>query len=176
MRVRPATIQDYPEILQVRTHLETPGVLQLSIDPVDHGLDVSIREGSYPRPLRLENPLNPPDVPIQPLEDEYYAVAEDAGELMGYVRALADLTRGVGWITHIAVMPKHRRNHVGYGLMDGVRRWAEIADLHHLQAELETRNLPAYRFFQACGFRLAGYNERLNPDGSIVVFVAAPVR
>ncbi len=176
MRVRAATIQDYPDILQVRTWTDSPGMLQLAIQRHEHGLEVAIREGSYPRPLRLDNPMQPPDVPLQPLEDEYYAVAEDAGEILGYVRALADLSRGVGWITHLAVTPRHRRNHVGYALVDGVRRWAEIQDLHHLQAELESRNLPAYRFFQACGFRLAGYNERLARDGTIVVFMAGAVR
>jgi GNAT superfamily N-acetyltransferase len=173
VNVRRAVPADLQQLSQVRAHYESDGALQLSQEREGEATITTFRRIRFPRVVRIEPDLAAPDVPVDAADDEYYAVAEEGGEILAYVRALADLERGVGWITHLVVVPRHRRNHVGYTLLEAAKRWAELNRLHHLQLEVETRNLPAISFLERCGFQLAGYNEHLNRTRDIVVFYAA---
>jgi GNAT superfamily N-acetyltransferase len=169
MHTRSITLQDWDQVLAIRSWYDTDGALKLDRQLDGEAIITTLRPAPYPRSIRIDQTVQPPPIPLQLLDDEHYVVAEEGGEPLGYLRALADFDRGIGWITHCVVRPNHRRNHVGFSLMESVKRWADRSDLRYLQAEVETRNMPGIRFLQACGFDLAGFNEHLLRD-RIVVF------
>lgn len=171
MQINAATSADWEALVAIRSHYDTDGAMQLDQERNDEATTTTFRPVKYPRVLRIDPEIRPPEVPVEDLDDEYYIVAAESGDdLLGYLRALADFDRGVGWITHLVVVPRHRRNQVGYTLLEHAKRWGDRNGLHHLQVEVETRNLPAIKFLERCGFSMAGYNEHLPRDRNIVVF------
>lgn len=65
------------------------------------------------------------------------------------------------WIDDLAVDARCRRAGVGRSLMDRAVAWAVERGLPGLRAETQTNNVPACRFYQACGFRLGGFDRDL---------------
>ena len=118
--------------MAIKSHYDTDGALQLDQERTNDATTTTttFRPVKYPRVLRIDPEIRPPEVPIEDLDDEYYIVATESGDdLLGYLRALADLDRGVGWITHLVVVPRHRRNQVwlhpvGTGKTLGRPKWS----------------------------------------------------
>jgi streptothricin acetyltransferase len=82
--------------------------------------------------------------------------------LGGSVAGLVVLSEGwnrYAWIDDLAVDARRRRAGVGRALMDRAVAWAVERGLPGLRAETQTNNIPACTFYQACGFRLGGFDR-----------------
>jgi len=65
------------------------------------------------------------------------------------------------WVEDIAVDARHRRAGVGRALMDRAIDWAAERGLPGIRLETQSNNVPACRFYEACGFHLGGFDRDL---------------
>lgn len=65
------------------------------------------------------------------------------------------------WVEDIAVDARRRKAGVGRALMDRVVAWAVERGLPGIRAETQSTNVPACKFYEACGFHLGGFDRDL---------------
>ena len=114
-------------------------------------------------------------IPVPPYEKRYAGEepSVDPGapgkavflaDLDGSVAGRIVLSEGwnrMAWVEHIAVDARRRRCGVGRALIDRAITWAVERGLPGVRAETQGNNVPACRFYEACGFRLGGFDRDL---------------
>src|SRR4051794_31421904 len=125
-------------------------------------------------------------VPVPPYEKSYAEEepSVDRGspgksvflaDLDGSVAGRIVLSEGwnrYAWIEHIAVDARRRRAGVARALIDRAVTWAVERGLPGIRAETQGNNVPACKLYEACGFRLGGFDRDLYlglPDGATEV-------
>lgn len=173
MNVRPARPDEQAEIDAIASHYDTTLSWQVELRTGKDETGMTFRTVPLPRSVRYAPPAKAAPVPLEPADTEYYIVAEETGgEILGYLRAEVEDWRRAAWITHLTVVPRHRRNQVGSTLVNHAKRWGHINDLHSLLAEVQMSNVPATRFLERCGFRLAGYHDSLYASREVTLYFA----
>jgi len=87
-------------------------------------------------------------------------LAMEGDRLAGYI-ALSPGWNGIGVIGDLAVDRGFRRRGVARGLLAEADTWSHAKGLAGLFAETQTNNVDACRFYEACGFVLAGFDRLL---------------
>jgi streptothricin acetyltransferase len=82
------------------------------------------------------------------------------GSVAGRV-ALSEGWNRYAWVEDLAVDARRRKAGVGRALMGRAVAWATERDLAGVRAETQNNNVPACRFYEACGFRLGGFDRDL---------------
>jgi streptothricin acetyltransferase len=82
------------------------------------------------------------------------------GSVAGRV-ALSEGWNRHAWVEDLAVDAHHRKSGIGRALMDRAVAWATERGLAGVRAETQGNNVPACRFYEACGFRLGGFDRDL---------------
>lgn len=79
-------------------------------------------------------------------------VAEDHGELLGFLTAYLDLDSvRFGprcWVEDLAVSPVHRSRGVGGRLLEEAKRWARESGASHLELDSGEARSDAHRFYE----------------------------
>jgi streptothricin acetyltransferase len=65
------------------------------------------------------------------------------------------------WIDDIAVDARTRRAGVGRALMEQTVAWTDRLELPGIRAETQSNNVLACKFYEACGFRVGGFDRDL---------------
>jgi ribosomal-protein-alanine N-acetyltransferase len=92
-------------------------------------------------------------------------VAEEAGEITGFLIALREPRRTLHIIT-IDVVEAWRRTGVGSLLMNAAEQWAFDHGLGTIELETAQDNLVAQRFYQGRGYRKVDEIEHYYADGT----------
>jgi|SRR5579883_919003 len=111
----------------------------------------------------------------------FASVAEEAGQLAGFVALEHQLWNNRVNIRHLYVQPAFRRRGVGRRLMDQVDVFAQSVKARSLWLETQNINYPAIQFYLRVGFRLCGFDTALyDPKnvlpGEIALFFDRPVQ
>ena len=90
------------------------------------------------------------------IEDErqIFLVAEEDGELLGYVSMLFVLDEG--YIGNVAVAPSARRRGIASALLAELFCRAQALDLAFLTLEVRAGNVPAIALYERFGFQTVG--------------------
>lgn len=99
-----------------------------------------------------------------------FLVAEDEGELRGYLSMTVQRWPAIGWVKNLAVMDKHRRQGIGSDLLRAALSWARERGLDSVLLETQTKNYPAICFCRKHGFAFCGLNDHYYPNQDIAVF------
>lgn len=174
MVIRLVQPQDEGALAAIGRSYETAWAWQMRQRVEGEEMVIALRRVPLPRPLRAEPSQPWPPIPAGE-EDTYFIVAEEGGKVVAYLRVVAERFRGVGWITHLAVAPAYRQRGTARALLEQAKRWGTINNLHALIVELPTKNDPAIRAFQRCGFTLCGYQEGLYADREVALFFSCPI-
>ncbi len=83
-----------------------------------------------------------------------FFVAEDSGELIGYIGAYSVIDEG--YITNIAVLPEHRRRGIAKRLLESLITEAKEKEMSFLTLEVRAGNMPAIRLYEKLGFERVG--------------------
>jgi len=105
---------------------------------------------------------------------ETFIVAEEDGELVGYVmcrietgipsfRSIRIMKRG--HVISIAVLPKHQRQGVGYALMQEAMKAMLHYNAKECYLEVRTSNIPAVDLYKKMGFDIARTIRGYYADG-----------
>jgi streptothricin acetyltransferase len=114
-------------------------------------------------------------VPVPPYEKSYAGEEPSVGGgasgkavflayLDGSIAGRVVLSEGwnrQAWIEDIAVDARRRRAGVGRALIDRAVAWAAERMLPGIRAETQSNNVPACKLYEACGFRLGGFDKDL---------------
>lgn len=82
------------------------------------------------------------------------------GSVAGRV-VLSEGWNGYAWVEHIAVDTRRRRAGVGRALIDRAVAWAVERGLPGIRAETQSNNVAACKIYEACRFRLGGFDRDL---------------
>lgn len=84
------------------------------------------------------------------LENTVFLVAEEAGELLGYIGMYCALDEGE--ITNVAVAPQQRCRGIGGNLMEEIKKAALMRGLSSIVLEVRVSNHEAIRLYERNGF------------------------
>ena len=97
-------------------------------------------------------------------------VAEEAGQLKGYLNLVVAAVPDVGWVADLGVDRRYRRNGVGTVLLASAAHWARENHLTRLILETASKNYPAICFALKNGLVFCGYNDRYYPQQDVALF------
>jgi GNAT superfamily N-acetyltransferase len=87
--------------------------------------------------------------------DSVVLVAEDGGELIGFITGYQDLHSvrfGYrAWVEDFAVAPERRSQGVGKALLDAAKAWAQERGATHLELDSALARTDAHRFYEREG-------------------------
>ncbi|MEA3345028.1 MAG: GNAT family N-acetyltransferase [Chloroflexota bacterium] len=138
---------------------EQDGTLSFVLRPVrlPHRAHVS-----YPKPLEHLRA----DWRVSPC----FLVAHERGEIWGYIDLRLQEWQRAGWIEHLGVDPKRRRQGIGTALLARAERWAVAHNLRRLMADVSTNNHAAICFLQTHRFVFCGFHDRYYANQDIALF------
>ena len=96
--------------------------------------------------------------------DSVFLVAEDNGEIIGYIGSYC--CHPEGYITNVAVAPSARRRGVGRALIERLIEKGRERSLSFWTLEVRESNTPAISLYSSLGFEVVGKRPRFysNPE------------
>lgn len=91
------------------------------------------------------------------MEQNIFLVAEEAGEVCGYIGMYQALDEGE--ITNVAVAPEQRNAGIGWMLMQAALEKAMQQGITQIVLEVRVSNNPAIRLYEKCGFVNCGVRK-----------------
>ncbi len=176
MIVRPATLADLKVCLDMDHSCLTDHVWQMKVREEESQVGVTFDLVRLPRPMRAGYPRHLEELVEDWQRGEGFLVAEEDGQVQGYVDLVVQRGQRVGWVTNLAVKEEHRRRGIGTALMRHARRWAREQGLQQLLAEATTKNYPAICFYRKLGFQFCGFNDRYYVNQDIALFFVQMLR
>ncbi|MBR3293065.1 MAG: ribosomal protein S18-alanine N-acetyltransferase [Oscillospiraceae bacterium] len=87
-------------------------------------------------------------------ERQIFLVAEDVGEILGYVSMMFVLDEA--YIGNVAVAPEHRRRGVASALLESLLQRVKAMGLAFVTLEVRATNMPAIALYEQFGFSVVG--------------------
>lgn len=175
MLLRPATSEDHEALLALDASFETTMAWQMEQRQEGEEVITSFRPIRLPRSIKVEPPWSQEELREAWEGADLLLVAEESGELLGFLDMAMEGWRKVGWIQHLAVAQRQRRKGVGSSLMEWARGWGRRRDLRGLVLEVQTKNYPGIAFLQKNGFSFCGFNDQLYPSKDIALYFFCPL-
>lgn len=167
VRVRAARADDFPAIAALDMTYESSRVLEIERSGVAPELTFALgwRERSPVTLTYGEYPVGRLTEAVERTDAFFVAKADGivAGLLMIVVPPWPYAT-GAGEITDLAVGRAHRRSGAGRALVEAAVAFGRERGLRALWVEPRADNEAAVAFYVALGFRIAGFNDRLNSN------------
>ena len=91
------------------------------------------------------------------MEQNIFLVAEDAGEICGYIGMYQALDEGE--ITNVAVSPEKRNAGIGWKLMQAALETAKEQGISRVVLEVRVSNVSAIHLYEKCGFANCGIRK-----------------
>jgi ribosomal protein S18 acetylase RimI-like enzyme len=158
VRVRPATHDDIPALVQLLQHIDLSSGL-FSGKPLHDPSAAHLTE-------RFGEVLD---------SDRCVLIATDeAGAVVGMLAAKPDDVGAIDLtpvlhVTHLMVDPEHRRRGIGRALLERTVEWARGTGVTKLELHVFPYNEAAIRLYESFGFRREGLRERhYRRDGELV--------
>jgi ribosomal protein S18 acetylase RimI-like enzyme len=174
--VREAVPEDFRRCAEIDSSFFATHVWQmeeLRPDPfagTNEEIMIVFREVRLPRPRSMARAFEPRHLVESLQASDVVFVAEDQEQIQGYVALSEQISNGVGLLNTVVVQPSLRQRGVGRKLVERAKEWGDARRLRQLLLETQTKNVPAVRFFQHCGFTFCGYNDHYYPKGDIAIF------
>ncbi len=176
MRVRPATPKDLEVCGALDHSYTTDRVWQMETREDEGALTVVFRVVPLPRQMQVKYPRQGEDLLAGWWRRDGFLVAEEDGEVCGYVALTARPEHGVAWIGDLVVDRSRRRHGIGTALLRDAGQWGREHKLVRLALELQTKNYPGIQFCRSRGLVFCGYNDHYWPSQDIALFFGGPLR
>lgn len=125
-----------------------------------------------PRPMHVEYARGPDYLIDDWQAGGCFLVAEEGGEIRGYLSVSAQRWHQIGWINNLVVDRPFRKKGIGTSLMKRGIAWGRSLGLDALMLDVQTKNHPAIRFCQKFGFKFCGFNDQYYANRDIALFFA----
>jgi ribosomal protein S18 acetylase RimI-like enzyme len=177
MIVRNASLADLNRCLPIDGSYTTEHVWQMYIEEKEtETRNISFRTMRLPRPMNVSYPREPEYLVGNWQKGDCFLVAEDAGQIVGYLDMTVEAWHKSGWINNLVVAKERRRQGIGTTLLRAAMRWAEARSVRTIMLETQTKNYPAMSFYQKHGFVFSGFNDHYYTNQDIALFFAYELR
>jgi GNAT superfamily N-acetyltransferase len=170
VQVRPAASADLPHLTALDHGYSTDYVWQMDVREEGGQIGVTFRAVRLPRSVRVAFPREAQQLIEAWNRRVCFLVAEEAGQIKGYLNLILGAAPETGWVADFAVDRRFRRNGVGSVLLASAAHWARQNGLRRLILETQSKNYPAIRFAQKHGMAFCGYNDRHYPNQDVALF------
>lgn len=170
MQIRQANHEDLEACLAIDPSYITDQVWQLAEQGRGEETVLTFRQSHLPRPLRVAYPRTLDDLATPLAEGRCWRVAEEDGQVLGFMDVVAAGWHKTGWIRHLVVEEMHRRRGIATQLLRAAFAWADTQGLQALMAECQTKNYPAISLYRRNGYHFCGYNDRYYTNRDIALF------
>jgi GNAT superfamily N-acetyltransferase len=172
MIVRPVELTDLNACLALEHSYVTNYVWQMEESEEAGKVTVVFRTARLPRSMRVKYPKDYDNLLESWQQGECFLVAEEDGEVYGYLDMSVQSWHLTGWVDHLAVAKSYRRQGIGTALLKKAAEWSRQRGLKRLMLEIQTKNYPAICFCQKNGFAFCGFNDRYYTNQDIALFFA----
>ena len=159
--VRPVQVEDIPALTKLDLRYDAGRVLAISRDESADRYVFSLRWTDRPQSAELYNTYDESRLRAAIDRVDLFLVAELAGVPVGLLIVMLPKWTDAGEITDLAVDAPARRSGAGRILVDAAVAFARARGLRALWVEPRSDNAAAVEFYQALGFRLSGFNDRM---------------
>ena len=168
MIIRKGDLKDLNASVLIETSYTSDYVWQIRTEerPYEE-IAVNFQTVRLPRSVRARPPRDTDCLVEDWQRGECFLVAEEEGEIRGYVNMTVQLWQATGWINDMAVLSKHRRQGIGSELLRHALRWAREQGLRSVLLETQTKNHPAICFCRKHGFAFCGFREPREQDPTL---------
>lgn len=170
IHVRPALSTDLERLAAFDHSYSTDYVWQMDIRDEASQIAVAFRSVRLPRSMRVAFPRDPRHLNEEWSRRVCFLVAEDEGQLKGYLNLTLSPAPETGWIADLGVERRFRRMGVGSVLLAAAIQWARENRLQRVILEAQAKNYPAIRFAQKNGLIFCGYSDRYYPSQDVAIF------
>jgi ribosomal protein S18 acetylase RimI-like enzyme len=171
MTVRKGELKDLNACVLVDNSYVTDYVWQIQAEerPYEE-MVVTFRTIRLPRSMRVTSARDT-DYLLQDWQrGECFLVAEEEGEIRGYLDMTVQAWHRTGWLNDMAVLKRYRRQGLGTALLRRALRWAREHQLRAVMLETQTKNYPAICFYRKHGFVFCGFNDHYYTNQDIALF------
>jgi len=155
---------------------DTNRVWQMDAREQSDGVSVGFRSVRLPRDMRGSYPRHLEGLMACWERGDTVIVAEDEGQVVGYLHLVLQASESAAWVRNLAVTPRLRRRGIGMTLLQTAADWLRQQNANRLLLETTTKNYPAICFAQKLGFSFCGYNDRYYANQDIALFFAKSLR
>lgn len=168
--VRALGQDDLDVIANLDHNYHTEYVWQMDIQSGDRDFNVRFREVRLPRSMPVTYPY-----PIESIIEDWrnsrgVLVAENGGEVVGYLSMKKGESMGMVSVTGVAVQRRMRRQGVGSALLLAGETWAIQQGGDRMQLEMQSKNYPGISLASKLGFEFCGYNDKYYDNQDIALF------
>jgi ribosomal protein S18 acetylase RimI-like enzyme len=173
MIIRKADLRDLNGCVALDTTYATEHVWQVRTEerPYEEVL-ITLHTIKLPRSVRARPPRGGDHLVEDWQQGGCFLVADDEGELRGYLNMTVEPGLARGWVKDLAVVTPYRRQGIGSELVRAALRWGRERALRSVLAETQTKNYPAICFCRKHGFVFCGFIDQYYPNQDIAVFFA----
>ena len=176
MIIRKADLRDLNDCVLLDTSYATEHVWQVRTEEKPYEeIAITLHDIKLPRAMRARPPRGSDHLIEDWQQGGCFLLAEDEGEVRGYLNMILQPWLGAGWIKDLAVVPRHRRQGIGSELVRAAMHWARERALRTVLVETQTKNYPAICFCRKHGFAFCGFHDQFYPNQDIAVFFARGV-
>jgi ribosomal-protein-alanine N-acetyltransferase len=180
--VRPATEADLPALTRLDLTYPTDRILSLerSGEPPQHTFALRWRN-RVPAPMAVYATYAMDGLREALEQTDRFVVAQMDGDVVGFLMIIVPTWTDAAEITDLAVDIAFRRMGAGRALVESAAEWARKRGHRSLWVEPRADNHAAISFYVSLGFRVSGFNDRLNSnadhqDGRPTVYMHLELR
>ena len=172
VEIRKAVSSDIPALMAMDHGYSTDHVWQLALQNEGNSITATFSEVRLPRPMRVPYPRHPERLADEWTEKAAILLAEQGAGPLGYIAMVYGPAEDSAWITDLVVDLTSRGKGIGTRLLGAAKEWCRERGLSRLFMEMQSKNYPAIRLAQKCGFAYAGFSDMYYPDQEIALFFA----
>jgi ribosomal protein S18 acetylase RimI-like enzyme len=181
--IRPTVAQDLASFGAIRATFRSPTTLRVTKRTTGLSVSWEIDEASLPEPYDKGDAYDLVPEEVEEIArrlrrpDCFGRVAEAAGRVVAMVDLEISAWNNVGTVWNLLVDVGWRGQGIGQALFRRAVAWCRRRSARSLMIETQTNNVPACRFYERMGCRLAGINDHYytNRDiehGEVAIFWA----
>lgn len=176
IEVHPAEPRDLETCGALDHAYVTDRVWQMDTREENGTLTVGFRTVRLPRQIHVDYPRQGEDLLAGWWRRDGFLVAEEDGQIQGYVALTMQPEHRVAWVGDLVVDRGQRRRGIGTALLKAAAQWGNERQLMRLTLEVQTKNYPAIAFCRSRGLTFSGYNDHYWPSQDVALFFTGRLR
>jgi ribosomal protein S18 acetylase RimI-like enzyme len=179
MEIRPAQLADMDLIYGLDHSFQTDHVWQLSNKAATNEYSAILRLAKLPRAITVQYAHDAVALRrVLHRADFVWVLHSPANQrdIHAYLAMTLLPWQHTALVTSLCVRPDSRRKGLATRLLGVAMTQARDEGMHSLTADVPTKAYPATRFYQARGFKLAGYSENHYASHDIALLFASRIR
>jgi ribosomal protein S18 acetylase RimI-like enzyme len=167
MHIRSANLSDTERCQELDAAYMTDCVWRMEEQANEEMACVTFHRVHMPRQMLVPYPRRLDTLREDWQRHECFLVAEDLGQIVGFLDMLAHRWRWRAQIEHLVVDRAHRGRGVGSRLLLAAKRWARGSQMQAINAVLQSKNDPAISLFRRHGYQFHGFLDDYYDNGDI---------